>query len=1314
MSIPAQAQQSLFWRWGVQAESGSSPARGRATAVDAAGYAYVLGSFRDTVTFDSQTITTEGGDDIFLVKYDAFGTVIWAQSFGTEYADYGCDIVIDPANNIYITGSFKGDSIDFGGTTALMNDGRSRFVAKFDENGVNQWASPYGGIRVALAPNGNVYTAGAYYEDSLMVGSTIVYNQGRSDIYVFALDNNGNALGVFGGGGSGYEHLRGMGFDANGNVTLAGITTTDTLTLGGTTLYNRGEKDIFVAQYTQIGAPLWATMMGGTRNDECQDIAVDANGNVFVVGGFESNQFIAGNDTAWNFLDAISRDIFVAKVDNTGSVEWLNGITGPGIVETAQSAAVDAVGNFYVLGSFDSDTLVVDPTYTFFNPLTENVPYFDVFALKYDTNGGILGAIQGSGAYTQQAWATALAPDGSLVLTGEFLKEAYFGDTELTAPNTEMFVARVTPASLSLAGVDNTSYCSPNGTVDLTIAGGTPPFTFIWSNGDSTEDLSNLPEGNYSVLFTDQLGFQDIIDIDIDGPDPLMLSAVETEVSYIGAGDGAIDLTVTGGTQIDQPADTLAGDWLSGNSRSGVMFDVDIQNHLMMTGLELNIRDETDQDTLEIYYREGSYDPALYDSTMWTKLGVFPFYSAGQDTNTSIDLIEPLFLEAGKRYAFFAVVTSQIGNNRLRTSANNASSITGTPYVSDANMIVYHGRGRGSRSPGQGVFDVGISHSSFSGALRYTLQLPYTYQWTNGDTLQDIYDVPMGNYGVMVTDALGCSETATYVVNPPALVDSLVTATILDNTSICGGNGSIELTVLSGFAPYTYLWSTGETTPLIQNLAGGTYYLTVYDADSNMTQTSFVVNDPAPITFDPDIMQPTAGGGADGSIMLNISGGAPFFQPKDSLQTSWTSTESKKGSMFDVLPLNDMEVLSFDLNLRTSSVNDTISVYYKEDSYDGYQNDSLAWTHLGDYIVLATGDDLPTYVELNDGLLLRANQRYAFFIGNVGRYNSSRMRSISGLGNAGDTLSYDSNLITYIGRAKNTGGEDGLFGANSNNNRAFSGRIHYSLQMPYNVMWNTPDTLEMAVNLLGGDYWGTVTDSAGCMESFTITLHEDCGRDIFEPNNLQSSAASLPQIGINRNATLCNTGDEDWYAFNVMASEPNVKAVLSNLPDDYKMGLYDDMGTLITTSAHIDSASEELIHNGLTAGNYYLHVYAEGAAGPNSQGYSLHVQTKATSFATLSVKTPEESVEEDNPNAFALYPNPASSHVYLELYAPQNDAVSIELHDIRGRVVLKDVQEVSAGNHQLTLDLEEVTTGTYFLQVRTSNQKWLEKLIISK
>ncbi|MBO3700903.1 SprB repeat-containing protein, partial [Roseivirga sp. E12] len=153
---------------------------------------------------------------------------------------------------------------------------------------------------------------------------------------------------------------------------------------------------------------------------------------------------------------------------------------------------------------------------------------------------------------------------------------------------------------------------------------------------------------------------------------------------------------------------------------------------------------------------------------------------------------------------------------------------------------------------------------------------PYTYLWADGVTTEDRSGLSPANYGVTITDANGCSTFRNYVITQPTAL--IVTESINDVACFGDGNGSIDISVSGGIAPYTYSWSSGETTQDLTNLSGGSYTLTVTDANGCQAVNTYTVNEPtAALAVAGIVTDENCFGDSQGAVQLTVTGGsAPY------------------------------------------------------------------------------------------------------------------------------------------------------------------------------------------------------------------------------------------------------------------------------------------------------------------------------------------------------------------------------------------------------------------------------------------------------
>jgi hypothetical protein len=212
VAVNASAQ-SPSWNWAKSA--GGIDFEGEpAVAVDNSGNAYMSGSFSSSsVTFGSFTIalSSAGNVDLFVVKYDSSGNVLWANSAGSTGIDRAFSVTADASGNCYLAGTFDSPTITFG-TTTLTNTSTSYdwFLVKYDTNGNVLWAKSGGGssnefiISIDADASGNCFIGGYYYSPTLTFGTTTLTNSGSPDVFLAKFDTNGNALWAKSGTGTSF------------------------------------------------------------------------------------------------------------------------------------------------------------------------------------------------------------------------------------------------------------------------------------------------------------------------------------------------------------------------------------------------------------------------------------------------------------------------------------------------------------------------------------------------------------------------------------------------------------------------------------------------------------------------------------------------------------------------------------------------------------------------------------------------------------------------------------------------------------------------------------------------------------------------------------------------------------------------------------------------------------------------------------------------------------------------------------------------------------------------------------------------------
>lgn len=365
---------------------GNAYDEGKAIATDAAGNCYVTGTFRQSITFGTTTLTSAGQNDIFVLKLDSAGTPVWAKSFSNVGRSVVKALHTDNAGNSYVTGSFW-ERLTIDGVTLNGNQSDDDgFIVKLDPDGNRVWARIFGGRAhsdliydegldegraLCTDPDGNCYLVG-YYSHTLYLGGTAIGTLGRSASFITKISPNGDFqwLKSF----NGNETPTSISTDASGNVYVSGNFSATTMVIATITLLNNGGSDIFLTKLTTDGAFVWAKSIGGPQNDGSNGLYTDASGNCYLTGYF-TNTITFGDST----FSGVNMDVLIAKTDTLGNPLWA-ATFGGNSNDQGLSIRVDAGGNCHVYACSSWNVLLLKfgdaeiiPPGTAFRVITGNV-----------------------------------------------------------------------------------------------------------------------------------------------------------------------------------------------------------------------------------------------------------------------------------------------------------------------------------------------------------------------------------------------------------------------------------------------------------------------------------------------------------------------------------------------------------------------------------------------------------------------------------------------------------------------------------------------------------------------------------------------------------------------------------------------------------------------------------------------------------------------------------------------------------------------------------------------------------------------------
>jgi hypothetical protein len=384
---------------------------GYGITIDASGNICITGFFTGTVDFDpnagtTNLVSTGGSVDMYVLKLDAAGNLVWAKGLGGTGSEVSLFITTDASGNIYTTGYFNGTA-DFdpgAGTVNLVSaGGNDIFISKLDVSGNYVWAKNMSGTgneqgnSIAVDASANVYITGAFagtVDFDPGAATVNLASAGNDDIFISKLDASGNYVWAKSTGGINQEQGRCIKFSGT-NIYLTGnfSGTVDFDPGAGTTnLINVGNSDIFISKFDLAGTFVWVKGIGSSGIDVGNGITLDAAGNIYTSGYFNATaDFDPGAGTA-NLVSAGGNDVFISKLDASGNYVWAKNMGGTS-GDIAYADFVDAAGNIYTTGAFDG-TADFDPGAGTIN-LTSAGGGNDIFVSKLNLLGQVSIAATG-------------------------------------------------------------------------------------------------------------------------------------------------------------------------------------------------------------------------------------------------------------------------------------------------------------------------------------------------------------------------------------------------------------------------------------------------------------------------------------------------------------------------------------------------------------------------------------------------------------------------------------------------------------------------------------------------------------------------------------------------------------------------------------------------------------------------------------------------------------------------------------------------------------------------------------------------------
>ncbi len=445
----------------------------------------------------------------------------------------------------------------------------------------------------------------------------------------------------------------------------------------------------------------------------------------------------------------------------------------------------------------------------------------------------------------------------------------------------------LSPISIGVDKTDVLCFGQNTGGIDLRVGGGTPPYQYNWSNGAISQDLNQLVAGNYSILVSDAEGCTESLSISIEQPSaPLQITTQVRAASCFGFDDGAIDLSVSGGSSPYTYA------W--SNSRFNLSFASQDLQEVQAESYALLLTDDngcTLRDTIRVdqpeeiegefsLYHVDCFGEASGAVDVDLRGGVLPYSFEWSNGTFQEDLEE---VEAGAYRLEVRDAQGCLFSREFRLEQPLAP-LSVQAQISDVSC------------PGGG--DGSIIYEANGGTA------PYTYTWSNNSTEENQFELSAGTYEILLTDALGCQRRDSFAVAQP---DFFNIGADIDPVGCAGeSSGGISLDIQGGTSPFTYLWRNSKSVLFAKDndlidVPADTYTVSITDTLGCKGEASFVLPEPDSLEILIIEKDVSCFGANDGSVELQLSGGVLPYSFLWSNQSSGSSITNLSPGFYEVL-----------------------------------------------------------------------------------------------------------------------------------------------------------------------------------------------------------------------------------------------------------------------------------------------------------------------------------------------------------------------------------------------------------------------------
>jgi hypothetical protein len=850
--------------WGTFFGGGGDDAF-NACSVDANGNIYASGSSTSSSgisTVGASQPAISGATDGIIAKFNASGTRIWATYYGGFNSEYVSGCALSTNSDLFICGRTNSSSgiATTGSFQSSLIGNTNGFLATLDTNGNRLWATYFGSDsttteKCSLDSLGNIYVCGGTTAVNNISTSGVFQaaSGGLADGYLAKFNAAGSRIWTTYVGGSGVDAAFGC-YVRNGSVYVCGTTastnniatvgayqsTYDTLWPYGSTIFVTPPSAAFLQEFDSMGQRKWGTYHNNGTVYYSQSFACHAaaNGDVYLCGNEAgratstqgtpflikfnpytvSTPIIAANPAAV-ICSGGAAQLGTALIAGA-TYQWYKNDTAL-VGETSATYAAAVAGSYKVSVLHNSSPAISQPV----NITVLGLPQTQVTKVNVTCNGAGNGTISinpsGTTAPYTTTWTNPAVTSSAItnLVPGAYI--ATTTDANGCSRKDTVVVTEPTAISAAKSTADVLCFGGSNGTVALTVSGGTVPYTYSWNGTPGSSSASNLVAGVYYVTVTDGNNCTKSDTVMISQPSAISNTKTSVNVSCHGSNTGTASVNVAGGVP---PYTYLWNNSATSSSLSNLpsgSYTVLIKDNNNCQKYDtVNITQPSSAVATSVGSSNISCNGAANGAISISASGGTPSYTYSWNSLTST-LPSVSNLQPGT----YIATTSDANNCLKKDTVVITQPVAMSIFKTKTNVSCFGGVN-------------GTAGVTVNGGIS-----PYTYSWSNAALISAINTLAAGTYTIVVTDNNNCVKTDSVIVTQPTPLNAAKSAV---NVSCHGSNnGSATVIASGGVAPYSYAWNNNGTTTSINNLVAGNYSVLITDNNSCTRSDSFIITQPS-------------------------------------------------------------------------------------------------------------------------------------------------------------------------------------------------------------------------------------------------------------------------------------------------------------------------------------------------------------------------------------------------------------------------------------------------------------------------------------